>query len=453
MASIFKRRKAKNEPYWIQYKDHLGKRKTAKGFTDKGLTEELAAKLESEVRLRKTGLVDHEQEKFNDARLAPIEDQLAAFQASRPSHLQSHDKMILGRIRRVLNGANIAKLADLSLERVQAYLQTLQKTKKIANRTYNHYRDALFTFCNWCITTDRLMRNPIKALANLNEQTDVRRPRRALAPEEMSLLVEATRTSEKYAQKLSPEYRARLYTFAFLTGLRRKEIASLTASSFRLDDDPPTLAVEAADSKHRRKDLLPLHHELVVKLRVWLAGLKPSDKLFPGLARKDTAKLIKADLKRAGLEYRSIEGFADFHATRHTYITQLLRSGASLPVTKELARHSNVNQTMQYTHIGINDRAKAVSNLPSLQASPKPPSAANPGEDAALQMRCNSGGAAGHSPSTDGTADAASDRNNPKQDKGFGKNCHRLTLSGKTGASGLRPASPQIVSDAFARII
>ena len=59
MASIFKRSKRKkNEPYWVQYTDHLGKRKTAKGFTDKGLTEQLAGKLESEARLRKTGMID-----------------------------------------------------------------------------------------------------------------------------------------------------------------------------------------------------------------------------------------------------------------------------------------------------------------------------------------------------------------------------------------------------------
>ena len=47
MASIYKRRKGKNEPYSIQYIDHHGKRKTVKGFTDKGLTEQLAGKLET----------------------------------------------------------------------------------------------------------------------------------------------------------------------------------------------------------------------------------------------------------------------------------------------------------------------------------------------------------------------------------------------------------------------
>ncbi len=58
MASIFKRSRKKGEPYTIQYFDHLGKRKTVQGFTDRGLTEELAKKLEGEVRLRVTGLVD-----------------------------------------------------------------------------------------------------------------------------------------------------------------------------------------------------------------------------------------------------------------------------------------------------------------------------------------------------------------------------------------------------------
>jgi hypothetical protein len=57
MASIFKRRKGKNVPYTIQYIDHLGKRKTAQGFTDKGLTEQLAGKLESEARLRSSGMI------------------------------------------------------------------------------------------------------------------------------------------------------------------------------------------------------------------------------------------------------------------------------------------------------------------------------------------------------------------------------------------------------------
>lgn len=48
----------------------------------------------------------------------------------------------------------------------------------------------------------------------------------------------------------------------------------------------------------------------------------------------------------------------------HTHITGLLRNGATLPEAKELARHSDIKMTMRYTHIGMEDQAKAVRHLP-----------------------------------------------------------------------------------------
>ena len=75
--------------------------------------------------------------------------------------------------------------------------------------------------------------------------------------------------------------------------------------------------------------------------------------------------MVKKDLERVGIAYETPDGIADFHAAgRHTYITALLKSGASLPETKELARHSDVNMTMRYAHIGIQDQAHAVAGLP-----------------------------------------------------------------------------------------
>ncbi|MFM7318334.1 MAG: hypothetical protein ACKO5E_15430 [bacterium] len=67
MASIFKKSRdkgKKNRPWWIEYVDADGKRAYAKGFTDKGLTEQLAAKLETEVMLRQRGMIDPEQERL-----------------------------------------------------------------------------------------------------------------------------------------------------------------------------------------------------------------------------------------------------------------------------------------------------------------------------------------------------------------------------------------------------
>ena len=98
----------------------------------------------------------------------------------------------------------------------------------------------------------------------------------------------------------------------------------------------------------------------------WLKGIPAGQPLFPRLAKRRTWLMIKKDLERAGIPYRTEEGTADFHAVgRHTYITELLRNGASLVEARELARHSDIRMTMRYTHIGLDDQAMAVAAIPA----------------------------------------------------------------------------------------
>jgi site-specific recombinase XerD len=76
--------------------------------------------------------------------------------------------------------------------------------------------------------------------------------------------------------------------------------------------------------------------------------------LFPKLAKRRTWLMTKKDLERAGIPYQTEEGIADFHAVgRHTHITELLRTGASLVEARELTGHSDIRMPMRYTHIGI----------------------------------------------------------------------------------------------------
>jgi len=448
MASIFKRRKGKHEPYSIQYTNHEGKRKTVKGFTDRGLTDQLAGKLETEARLRKTGLVDAEQERSLMIKNDPIGEHLSAFKASLADNSPHHIKVTMLRVNSIVDGCEFKALADLNVEVVQGYLRSLREKIDISHRTYNHYVQAIGSFCNWCVDSHRFTANPIRGLERLNAETDVRHPRRALTPDEVARLVDATRNSGKFVQKLSPELRARAYLFSYFTGLRKQEMASLTVSSFRLDDSPATVMVAAKSSKHRRKDVLPLHPELVVMLRKWVEGLKPAEKLFPMLGKKKLSFAIERDLQRAGIPYQTEEGIADFHAAgRHTYITQLLRSGASLPEAKELARHSDVKMTMRYTHIGIADQAKAVAKLPSPKTDPKPTIARKGGKKAALQMRCISDGVERHSPSPDGNGPADTKSENPCQCKGLVADRRQLSSTVKAEGMGFEPTTPCGASD------
>jgi len=110
--------------------------------------------------------------------------------------------------------------------------------------------------------------------------TDIRHDRRALTDEEFLKLVEAAQKSDKSVEGMTGPERSFLYTMARMTGLRRTELASLTATSFVFGDDS-FLIVEAGYSKHRERDVLPIYPDLVPLVREWIGQLHNGTPLFP----------------------------------------------------------------------------------------------------------------------------------------------------------------------------
>jgi integrase/recombinase XerD len=261
-------------------------------------------------------------------------------------------------------------------------------------QTYNHYLGAARQFTRWLVRDRRLPSDPLSDVSKLNTPADRRHDRRALTYEEFGRLTTAAK-SGKAREGISGPDRAMLYVLAGWTGFRKGELGSLTKSSFRLDDTPPTVTVAAAYSKRRRQDTQILHPEVVRQLREWLASkanLAATDLLFPisaragGLERdvcnmvqKDLAAARKAWLKEAKneaeresreksdfLSYRNYAGlFADFHSLRHFFITNLERSGVSPRMAQTLARHSDIRLTLGiYTHVALHDQVEAIEALP-----------------------------------------------------------------------------------------
>ena len=369
MASIFKRgpdKKKKNAPYFISYQDHDGKRRTVRGMTDKGLTEQLAAKLENEALLRRRGVIDPNDERLAGEKRRPIEELLTAYEAalSRRANTRKHVGLTMSRVRTVITGASVNSPGDLDAERIERFLAAYQSKEDLGNRTYNHYVQAIDGFARWLVSTRRLTTNPLVGLARLNTEVDVRHKRRALSVDEVSKLIESAEKSDKRVQGYDGTLRAKAYLFSYLTGLRRREMAHLLPGDFDLEQEQPVLTLEAKNSKHRRKDVLPLHPELVQMLREWLPTLGRDEPLFPRFDRKKTWLMVKKDLERIDIPYVTKDGVADFHAAgRHSHVTGLFRGGASVAEARKLARHSDVRMTMRYTHVDMADQTKALAGL------------------------------------------------------------------------------------------
>ena len=92
--------------------------------------------------------------------------------------------------------------------------------------------------------------------------------------------------------------------------------------------------------------------DLKAAREAWLSEAKTAE---------ERAKREESDF----LCYRDEDGlYADFHANRHTFITNLRRAGVPLTARKKLARHLTSSLTENtYDHYGIEEKAEAIAAL------------------------------------------------------------------------------------------
>jgi integrase len=231
--------------------------------------------------------------------------------------------------------------------------------------TGNHYLTATKGFTRWLMRDGRAAADPLAFLAKQNAETDIRVERRCLSPQEFAAVLTAARAGKALHGLSGPE-RAVLYRVAARTGLRASELASLTPASFDLEAKEVT--VEAAYSKRRRKDVLPLHADLLDLLPAFLKGKARTRPLWDGNWHEDGAEVLRHDLQNAGVPFVDEDGRVyDFHALRHQFISDMVAAGVHPKDAQVLARHSTITLTMdRYAHVRKADVRAALDRLPSL---------------------------------------------------------------------------------------
>lgn len=159
-------------------------------------------------------------------------------------------------------------------------------------------------------------------------------------------------TLRKLLEECDAEY-VGVPALAGLAGLRKGEIAALTAAD--VDLDAGTISVGRSYSrgvtKGKRRDLVSIHPELLPILRAACARA-PSGPLFPtftGLqvGRGDhTYDYVLAEAREAA----GIDENVTLHGLRHTFATMLDEAGVSLPSLQSHMRHASLQMTARYVH-------------------------------------------------------------------------------------------------------
>jgi integrase/recombinase XerC len=362
--------------WWGQYAVRGGRWHRVPLYTDKTASGQMLAELVRKAELGKANCADP----FEEHAKRPLLEHLDDFERSllAGGSTGKHITLKIGRIRRVVEGAGFKVIGDLSASRVQDFLAELRKAGvpvKQRNGTYrqqstgtatlNYYLREIKAFARWLVRDRRTFDNVLTHLEGGNAALDKRHHRRGLDLDEVRTVVNKTALSTRVFRGLSGRDRSILYAVAFGTGFRVAELASLTTASFDLEGR--VVYLDADKAKNRKETVQPISAELVETLRDWLKGKRLDGTCWPGSWTERAARMFRADLEDAGITYLTEDGFADFHALRHSYISRLAQSGIAPKLAQELARHSDTRLTMnRYAHVGLYDLATAVDSLPTL---------------------------------------------------------------------------------------
>lgn len=390
-----KRIKTRSKKWWGRYRDENGLEKRVPLAADKTAAQTMLHDLVVKVERRVAGIEDP----FEKHRKRPLNEHLTDFKASLhdDGNTQAYAVQTAQRVRDIVASCKFERIDQISASRAQEALAKL-RANGMSVASSNHYLRAIKMFSRWLVRDRRANDDRLAHLSKMNADVDRRRVRRPLSIEEFGRMLQAAERGPSI-QGVDGRDRAVAYIVGAYTGYRRNEIGSVTEQSFDFNSDPPTLTVEAGYSKRRRTDVIPLRADFANRIQTWIASkpLRQRNQSLFHITNKRTAEMIRKDMTAARTTWLSEaatdqerearekssfllhvdqNGFVvDFHALRKTFITNLTQSGAAPKTAQLLARHSDINLTMNtYTMLGVHDQASAVEALPPIPAvSPDEP--------------------------------------------------------------------------------
>ncbi len=382
-----------SKKWYIDFVDHHSRRHRVPGFTEKRHTQTFADNIEAligcciagqnlppELQRWIEGLPDRVMEKLVSWELLdglraqsgkPLQEHLENWKQSLIASdcTKQHIQAVIPRVERIIKECCFKSLSDIDPVKVENYLVRLRdegvvvivktkknkaKTVRISKATYNYYIRAIKQFTKWLVDTGKAYRDPLKSLKKINiTKFDQNRPARTLSVDEVRTLIQTTLRAGEY-RGISGKERALIYLIANETGLRANEIRTLKASDF--DFKSQTLSVRDNNAKNRKVATLPLKKSTTQMIKEHLRYSLPTSLAFNVPAQPHL--MIKSDLMKAGIPYKTDEGTAYFHAQRHNFATALDTTAKSAKTAQSLMRHSDPRLTLNvYTH-GIDEHER-----------------------------------------------------------------------------------------------
>ena len=172
-----------------------------------------------------------------------------------------------------------------------------------------------------------------------------------------------TRNQLKNIIKNISPYAKPIVAMAYYTGMRREEILSLTWD--KVDMKGGVIRLEAKDTKDNEPRTIPICDELhkMIK-RIPRSIHTPYVFLYHGQRVRDIRTAFRNACAKAGIPYgRNSQGGITFHDLRHTFNTNMRRSGVPESVIMEITGHATREMFDRYNTIDLEDVREAITRM------------------------------------------------------------------------------------------
>ena len=237
------------------------------------------------------------------------------------------------------------RLSKISPALCEDFLTDLSK-RNITKATVNRYIATFKHMFNKALDWEFMERNP---MMRVKKSRETPRMRFFTADELERLMAAAYEMSKENISDNQTIFYYILMT-AIYSGMRLGEIINLKWMDIR----DGNFTIQKSKSGIKRK--VPVKDELMDIL-----SELPTDTeyIFPLIRRKSDVitKIWHKVRERAGIK----EG--RFHDLRHTFGSNLIKSGVDIVTVKELLGHSDLKMTQIYVHSSLNQKQRAIFNL------------------------------------------------------------------------------------------
>lgn len=335
-------RDGKKSAKWYGKIQKGGKWQRVKLFSDKAASVTRLTELQREADQRAAGMITADSDKL----ALPIRDLAKLYVDSLRAQNKDADHVRISEwmLNRMIDAGKWQTFRDITVSSIEKVLPDLAQTASYQNKFIVRAK----AFVHWLLPDG--WSDPLKKLKRVKEKGAKRtRERRAGTGAEIGAL---------FGVKM-PDDRKLAYALAAFNGLRRNEADDLTATDLHLDATIPFLGLRQKQGQDDSRDYIPIHPYVLKLLEGRL--FMPGAKVLPAVP---DMKTMKRDLNRAGVELKDPEGRRlDYHALRHTFQTNLDRTGCARATKKRLMRHAHQDVTDGYAHAELAEMLAALSRL------------------------------------------------------------------------------------------